>query len=114
MTNKGYAKFLNRLVGPNRTDLVIEPFHHAATGLASEAGEIIGMTKKAFWQGHPMNKKWFTKLKEELGDNLYYLQFMCNNLGITLDDIRDGNVAKLTKRYKSGEFTIDESINRND
>lgn len=111
-TNEDYAQFVNRLVAPNRTDLVAEPFHHAATGLASEAGEIIGMTKKVFWQRHPMDEKWFAKLFKELGDTLFYLQFMCNNFGVTLDEVRDGNVAKLSERYKNKKFTVDESINR--
>lgn len=113
-SNEDYSQFVNGLVAPNRTELVAEPFHHAATGLISEAGEIIGMTKKAFWQGHPMDEEWFAKLFKEAGDNLFYLQFICNLLGVTLDDIRDGNVVKLTARYKSKKFTVNESINRKD
>ena len=112
MTNKEYSQFVVGLVAPGRSGIIAEMFLHAAVGLAGEGGEVLGLTKKAFWQGHPMDEKWLAKLFEELGDSLFYLQFMCNNLNITLDDVRDGNVTKLNKRYKDKRFTVEESINR--
>ena len=112
MTNVEYAKYVNCLVARNRTELMEESFLHAAVGLAGESGELLGMVKKIFWQRHPMDDKWFDNTTLELGDCLFYLQFMCNNLGVTLDEVQDRNVAKLSERYKGKKFTVNESVNR--
>lgn len=112
MTNKEYSQYVKGIAARNRTELVAESFLHAAVGLAGESGELLDKVKKVFWQRHPMNSKFFDDACLELGDILFYLQFMCNNLGVSLDEVRDGNVAKLSKRYKNKKFTVDESINR--
>jgi len=115
MTNKEYAEFVNCLRAQNRTELALdkeESFLHAAVGLAGESGELLDKVKKVFWQKHPMDEKWFDAAILEAGDCLFYLQFMCNNLGVSLDEVRDRNVAKLSARYKDKKFTVDESINR--
>ena len=112
MTKKEYSQFVGCLQARNRTELVAEPFLHAAVGLAGESGELLDKVKKVFWQRHPMDEEWFNAAVLELGDIMFYLQFMANNLGVTLDVVRDGNVAKLSERYKGKKFTTDESLNR--
>ena len=42
------------------------------------------------------------KLALELGDILYYLSIMAHELGYTLQDIAEMNIAKLAKRYPDG------------
>ena len=112
--NKEYAHFVNDLLAPRRTNLEVEPFLLVAAGLAGESGELLDKVKKVMWQGHPMDEAWFDDVILELGDILYYLQAGCNAVGLSLDAVRDMNVAKLTKRYKDGKFTVKESINRKD
>ena len=112
MTSKDYAQFVQNLKAPNKTSLESEQFLLAAVGLAGESGELLDKLKKVFWQGHPMDEKWFDEAILELGDILYYLQLGCNAVGLSLDAIRDRNVTKLMKRYKCGKFTTKESINR--
>ena len=112
MTNKEYSQFVSCLQARNRTELVAEPFLHATVGLAGESGELLDKIKKVFWQRHPMDEEWLKDVTLELGDILFYLQFMCNNVGVSLDEIRDANVVKLSARYKDQKFTVDESINR--
>lgn len=112
MTNEEYSQFVAGCIAPNRTELVAESFLHASVGLAGESGELLDKVKKVFWQKHPMDDAWFEAACKELGDILFYVQFMCNNLGVSLTDIQVGNVAKLTERYKNKKFTEDESINR--
>ena len=112
MTSKDYAQFVQNLKAPNKTSLESEQFLLAAVGLAGESGELLDKLKKVFWQGHPMDEKWFDEAILELGDILYYLQLGCNAVGLSLDAVRDRNVAKLTERYKDGKFTTKESINR--
>ena len=110
MTSVEYALFVQKLKAPNVTSLEAEQFLLAAVGLAGESGELLNKIKKVFWQGHPMDEKWFDDVILELGDVLYYLQLGCNAMGLSLDAIRDRNVAKLMKRYKDGKFTTKESI----
>ena len=114
MTSVEYALFVQKLKAPNITSLEVEQFLLAAVGLAGESGELLDAVKKVVWQGHPMNEKWFDKVILEFGDILYYLQLGCNAVGLSLDAVRDRNVAKLTKRYKDRKFTTKESINRKD
>lgn len=113
-TNGDYAQFVLGLGSANRTNHVEESFLHAASGMAGESGELLDELKKVWWQRHPMNEKFYKKIILELGDILFYMQFMCNNLGVTLDDVRDKNVEKLSKRYESGKYTVKESLNRED
>ena len=112
MTNEEYSQFVSCLESKGRTELVEEQFLHAAVGLAGESGELLDKVKKVYWQKHPLDDKWFEDAILELGDILFYLQFMCNNLGVTLDGVRDENVTKLSKRYKDKKFTVKDSINR--
>lgn len=112
MTNTEYAQFVRDLQAPDRTDFVAEAPLRAAVGLTGESGELLDKMKKVFWQGHPMNEKWFDEMTLEAGDLLFYLQDLCNFLGVPLEEVRDKNVAKLKERYKSGKFTMNESVNR--
>ncbi len=114
MTNKEYSQFVAGLESPGRSGLVVERFLHATVGLAGESGELLDKVKKLYWQRHPLDAKWIDDAVLELGDILFYLQFMCNNLGVSLDNVRDGNVAKLSERYKDKKFSTNESINRSD
>lgn len=112
MTNQEYSQFVRDLMAPCKTDLVAEKPLLAAVGLAGESGELLDEMKKVFWHGHKMDKKWFDEQVLEAGDILFYLQDLCNFLGVSLDKVRDRNVAKLKDRYKSGKFTTNESVNR--
>lgn len=114
MTNEKYAQYVSGLVANDQTNKRFEHFLHAAVGLSGESGELLDKVKKAFWQGHPVDDVWFREAVLECGDILFYLQFMCNNLGVSLDEIRDQNVAKLSKRYKDNKFSTKASINRKD
>lgn len=77
-------------------------------GLNGEAGECIDLVKKAYFQGHTLDKK---KLKEEVGDVLWYAAILCEALGTDLDEVMWQNVEKLKKRYPDG-FNAGRSIHR--
>ena len=77
-------------------------------GLCGEAGECIEVVKKYLYQGHKLDK---LKLKDELGDVLWYVAITCQALGITLDDVMEHNVKKLLLRYPDG-FEAERSIHR--
>lgn len=77
-------------------------------GLCGEAGECIDVVKKYLYQGHKLDK---LKLKDELGDVLWYAAIICEALSITLDDVMGHNVKKLLLRYPDG-FEAERSIHR--
>jgi NTP pyrophosphatase (non-canonical NTP hydrolase) len=80
----------------------------AALGLAGEAGEFANKIKKMVAHGHAITPD---ELAEELGDVLWYLAEAATACGLTLNDIAQMNVDKLTARYPEG-FSEERSINR--
>lgn len=79
-----------------------------AIGLAGEAGEICEHVKKGVFHQHGLNHD---KLKEEIGDCLWYLAALCTELDINLEDVMKYNIAKLHLRYPNG-YSAADSINR--
>lgn len=82
----------------------------AAMGLAGEAGEVVDLIKKHQHHGVALDRE---KLIREAGDVLWYLQYLCEVLQISLDDVALQNVYKLRLRYPDGFNTAD-SISRKD
>lgn len=69
-------------------------------GLAGEAGEVANIVKKIQRDlGGQINDDFRLKLKDELGDVLWYISACADELGITLDEIAEYNVEKLAKRH---------------
>ena len=77
-------------------------------GVCGEGGEIADAIKKAFFQGHYLDKE---HLAEEIGDVMFYLSNLATLLGFKMEDILQGNIDKLKKRYTGG-FDSNRSINR--
>ncbi|ANC07801.1 MULTISPECIES: nucleoside triphosphate pyrophosphohydrolase family protein [Bacillus cereus group] len=83
---------------------------NAALGLSGESGEVADIVKKAIFHGHgfdpahcPGEEEGNTyKIALELGDILYYISIMSHEMGYTLEDIAQMNIAKLAKRYPDG------------
>ena len=69
-------------------------------GLAGEAGEVANIVKKIQRDhGGLLNDEIRGKLKDELGDVLWYISACADELGLTLDEIAEFNVQKLAKRH---------------
>lgn len=83
---------------------------NATLGLAGESGEVVDLIKKFVFHGHPFE---ITKLKNEIGDCMYYLQWICSLHNLTIEECLEANIAKLNKRYPDG-FSVEASINRVD
>ncbi|MGR5996619.1 nucleoside triphosphate pyrophosphohydrolase family protein [Bacillus cereus] len=83
---------------------------NAALGLSGKSGEVADIVKKAIFHGHgfdpahcPGEEEGNThKIALELGDILYYISIMSHEMGYTLEDIAQMNIAKLAKRYPDG------------
>ena len=77
-------------------------------GLCGESGEAIDIVKKHLHQGHELDKE---KLLKELGDIAWYLAETAYALDIPLDEVFEGNIAKLRARYPQG-FDTEKSVHR--
>lgn len=79
-------------------------------GIAGEAGEVADIIKKHFFHGHTLN---VADVVDELGDVLFYVQALCNVLGVDMSQLILTNARKLSVRYPNG-FDPEKSKNRED
>jgi len=71
---------------------------YCANGLG-EVGEIQGKVKKILRdQGGEIKDNNVQDLKKELGDVLWYVAAMCTELGLSMDEVAEGNIDKLFDR----------------
>lgn len=69
-------------------------------GLAGEAGEVANIVKKIQRDNDGViTEEVRSKLKDELGDVLWYISACADELGLTLEDIAHYNVNKLARRH---------------
>ena len=106
MTANEYQKLAMTTLNPNLTkqDVLI----NAVMGLCGESGEAIDIVKKHLAQGHELDK---AHLAKELGDIAWYLAETATALDASLDDVFQGNIDKLRRRYPEG-FDSNHSIHR--
>lgn len=70
-----------------------------ALGLAGETGELVDSIKKHHYHGKPISR---THLVNEMGDVLWYLARLSDELEIPLSQVVNTNVEKLKLRYPEG------------
>ena len=89
---------------PNMNDDIIKLIAVTYDGLGlGEAGEVQGKIKKIIRDnGGIITPEATEEIKSELGDTLWYITSMCENLGITLEDVAVKNIEKLHDRQKRG------------
>ncbi|MBP6001986.1 MAG: nucleoside triphosphate pyrophosphohydrolase family protein [Pyrinomonadaceae bacterium] len=78
----------------------LENLEYPTLGLAGEAGEVANIVKKV-QRDHDgiLNEELRGKLKDELGDVLWYISACADELDLTLTEIAEYNVDKLAKRH---------------
>lgn len=84
---------------------------HAIMGICGEAGELLDTVKKSTIYRKPLDLE---NIKEEIGDCLFYLEQLCQATGFTMEQCRDANIAKLSKRYPNFEYTNQKAQERLD
>lgn len=76
---------------------------YPALGLANEAGEVLGNIKKMMRDdaGLLTEERRF-KIAAELGDVLWYIAALAQDLDVSLDTVAEDNIAKLKDRRTRG------------
>ena len=106
MTINEYQKLAMTTLNPelSKKDVLI----NGVMGLCGESGEAIDIVKKHLAQGHPLDRD---KLVKELGDIAWYLAETATALDVMLEEVLEGNIEKLRKRYPEG-FDKEHSLHR--
>lgn len=108
MTINEYQKLAMTTLNPelDKKNVLI----NGVMGLCGESGEAIDIVKKWLAQGHELDKE---HLAKELGDIAWYLAETATALDLSLEDILQGNIEKLKKRYPEG-FSSEKSLKRDE
>lgn len=84
-----------------------------ALGLCGESGEVAEMVKKHVFHGHPFDAASVEKLIRELGDVVWYINYLAEkSANTTLGDVLHANIRKLAARYPEGTFSTARSLHR--
>ena len=108
-SSKDFVYLADRLVELDRKGANIERLTTAGVGLAAESGEFLEIVKKMGFQGKPWDEHKRKHLIIELGDVMWYVAQACMALDISFDEVIEGNIKKLEKRYPGGKFDINYS-----
>ena len=110
--SKDNAQLIARIAALKANGCDIERLLTAALGISAEGGEFMEIVKKITFQGKPWDEANLDHLKIELGDVMWYVAQACMALDISLEEVLDRNIEKLSKRYPAGTFDAYYSENR--
>ena len=86
-------------------DLKSPGFLEKVLGIAGEAGEVTDKVKKIIRvKGGYASEEDRMEIAKELGDVLWYVANIARYLDVSLSDIADGNIAKLSSRKKRNKL----------
>ena len=83
------------------TAIYEHPIIYTTLGLCGESGEVAEKVKKHLRDGSSLDE-----LKKELGDVLWYISAIASDLKLSLDDIAETNISKLTSRLELSHIHI--------
>jgi len=84
---------------------------HGALGISGEAGEIVDAIKKHVMYQKPLD---IENVKEELGDILFYMLMVMEECNLSLEEITQHNIDKLSIRYKDLSYSNEAAVTRED
>lgn len=106
MTFEEYQQEMKRTA--SKFEITNENLCLGAMGIVGEAGEVADYIKKVVFHSHELSRE---KIAEELGDVMWYLAYLSEVIGYSLNEIAEINSNKLRKRYPDG-WDEKRSINR--
>lgn len=77
---------------------------YLAGKLASEAGEVVGKVCKRYRAG-PHDVVYSHQICEEVGDVLWYVARLLDTYGVSLEDVLEDNMKKLSRRKQAGTLS---------
>ena len=81
-------------------------FIYPTLGLVGESGEVAEKIKKVLRDNNGnFDYESKTAIKKELGDVLWYLANLCNELEFTLNEVAEENLEKLNNRLLRGKIS---------
>ena len=107
-----FVDFADRIGELDREGANIERLLTSGVGINAEGGEFLEIIKKMVFQGKPWNEDNREHLIIELGDIMWYVAQATQSLGISMEEVLDTNIKKLSKRYPDGTFDSYFSENR--
>jgi NTP pyrophosphatase (non-canonical NTP hydrolase) len=90
------------------TGKITPRIEHGAMGAVTEAGELMDIVKKCKIYGKEFDK---LHMIEEMGDLMWYLAILCDDLEVSFEEVWEKNIKKLKTRYPE-RYTDDNAINR--
>ena len=93
---KGGQQIIDSLT-PEKADLL-----HMAVGISGEAGELLDCIKKHVIYNKPLDRE---NAIEELGDIMFYLEGLMQNLQVSGVECIEANIKKLGVRYQGGVYS---------
>ena len=95
-------QYQNRAARTGNTAVVHgERFLNYTLGLCGEAGEVAEVVKKWYYHSTDFEMP-EDKLRAELGDVLWYVSQIAASAGMSLNQVAQANLDKLTERYPKG------------
>lgn len=84
-------------------------------GLTGEVGALLSEYKKLLRDG-PVHLRFTDRLKEELGDTLWYVSTVATRFGLSLESIAEANLKKVTERWSkpSHRAALDSAFRSNE
>ena len=107
-----FVDFADRIGELDREGANIERLLTSGVGINAEGGEFLEIIKKMVFQGKPWNEDNREHLIIELGDIMWYVAQATQALEISMEEVLDTNIRKLSKRYPDGTFDAYFSENR--
>ena len=107
-----FVDFADRIGELDRQGANIERLLTSGVGINAEGGEFLEIIKKMIFQGKPWNEDNREHLIIELGDIMWYVAQATQALEISMEEVLDTNIRKLSKRYPEGTFDSYYSENR--
>ncbi len=81
---------------------------HASMLISSEGGEVVTLIKRNFAYGKPLEVE---RIIDELGDLLWGIALVCDQLSVPMEEMMKANIAKLEARFPDKCFNAACAIN---
>ena len=108
MTIKEYQTWTRKLVKYKKSAVEIKNagLYYVALGLTGESGEVANKVKKIFRdKDSVVSVEDREDILDEVGDVLYYLARLCDELGGDIQEVINKNVEKLEDRQNRGAIS---------